>query len=164
MNRQSGFTIVEIVVVVAVIGILAAVSIVGYTQVQTKATANAALAASNSWLSILKNYKIRYGAYPTNTGLICLSGVDGGTPCIYKNGAAVTALANSTTVLNELRRIGQLPTYKNGPTVTTGSITVQGIMLQGTSQLIVGAPSNTTCPAGSTKNGPAPDTICQFPL
>jgi prepilin-type N-terminal cleavage/methylation domain-containing protein len=63
-SQQHGFTIVELLVVIVVIGILAAITIVSYTGISQKAV----LASLQSDLSTsaqrLKMYQVEHGAYP----------------------------------------------------------------------------------------------------
>lgn len=56
-NRQPGFTIVELLIVIVVIGILAAITIVAFNGVQNRAKLSSAQAASNAILkkAILAN-------------------------------------------------------------------------------------------------------------
>ena len=68
MNKTiSGFTIIELLIVVVVIAILAALSIVAYTGIQNRANNSAVqndLAAASKALEL---YKIDNGEYPDNT-------------------------------------------------------------------------------------------------
>lgn len=65
MNKQNGFTIVELLVVIVVIGILAAITIVSYTGLSKKAIV-ASLQSDLSNASVqFKLYDIEYGSYPT---------------------------------------------------------------------------------------------------
>jgi prepilin-type N-terminal cleavage/methylation domain-containing protein len=62
---KNGFTIVELLVVIVVIGILAAISIVSYTGISQKA-ASATLQSDLAGISQkLKLYSVLYGSYPT---------------------------------------------------------------------------------------------------
>lgn len=65
-TRFSGFTIVELLVVIVVIGILASITIVSYTGVSDRAK-KAALQSdmANSTIK-LKSYQVQYGSYPTS--------------------------------------------------------------------------------------------------
>ena len=65
-KRQSGFTIVELLIVIVVIAILAALSIVAYTGIQQRAT-DAAIASKESQVrKKLEAYKVEHEAYPAS--------------------------------------------------------------------------------------------------
>ncbi len=64
-KHKNGFTIVELLVVIVIIGILAAVTMVSYSGITTKAKTVALQSdlANNS--DLLKLYNVTYGSYPT---------------------------------------------------------------------------------------------------
>ena len=65
-KHRSGFTIVELLIVIVVIAILAALSIVAYTGIQQRAT-DAAIASKESQVrKKLEAYKVEHEAYPAS--------------------------------------------------------------------------------------------------
>ena len=64
LNKQQGFTIVELLIVIVVIAILAAISIVAYNGIQTRAENSKTATAVSSWAKALQMYKIDKGNYP----------------------------------------------------------------------------------------------------
>jgi len=61
-----GFTIVELLVVIVVIGILAAITIVSYTGVSQKATTASLISDLTNASQQLKLYQVDHGTYPTS--------------------------------------------------------------------------------------------------
>ncbi|MBC7868728.1 prepilin-type N-terminal cleavage/methylation domain-containing protein [Candidatus Saccharibacteria bacterium] len=109
-RKQLGFTIVELLIVIVVIGILAAISIVAYTGIQTRAQAAAVTSALGQTNKKLALYLVDNGTYPpdlstvgiTNSGstsyqysvnnlaappTYCLTATNGGTS--YKASSSV---------------------------------------------------------------------------
>jgi prepilin-type N-terminal cleavage/methylation domain-containing protein len=63
-RKDSGFTIVELLVVIVVIGILAAITVVSYTGITTKAKGAQAQANANSIQQVAETYNADAGYYP----------------------------------------------------------------------------------------------------
>ena len=76
MRKQHGFTIVELLIVIVVIAILAAISIVAYNGIQQRAHNTQLIAAAKSYKQAILIYKIDNGEYPPssiiNTYAACL--------------------------------------------------------------------------------------------
>lgn len=71
--KQQGFTIVELIVVVVVLGLLAAVSIVGYSTVSAMAKKNTKVTNMRDWERVIRGYKAIHDVYPGNgAGGYCL--------------------------------------------------------------------------------------------
>ena len=98
-KRAHGFTIVELLIVVVVIAILAAITLVSYKGVNDRANAARATAAVNAYVKLLKIYKQDNGTYPSSasapTGEWCLGnpsdfpaeGVFAAGQCLYNPGS-----------------------------------------------------------------------------
>jgi len=69
-KKQKGFTIVELLIVIVVIGILAAITIVAYNGVQQRAYNTKVVAGANAYLKAFYEYKAVKGSYPTATGCL----------------------------------------------------------------------------------------------
>ncbi|MDB5161773.1 MAG: hypothetical protein JWM52_281 [Candidatus Saccharibacteria bacterium] len=77
LQEERGFTIVELLIVIVVIGILAAITIVSYTGISAKANSNTAKANAQSTVQVVETYaQDNNGTYPT---LSQLTGITTGT-------------------------------------------------------------------------------------
>jgi len=86
--KQIGFTIVELLIVIVVIGILATITIAVYNGVQQRGRDSMRTSDVRSVQKAIEMYKIDTGSYP--------QAISGGTP--VADGAG-TALSNLSTVL-----------------------------------------------------------------
>ena len=66
MSLPNGFTIVELLVVIVVIGILAAITIVSYTGISSRANVSALQSDLTNASNQLKMYQIDHSTYPTS--------------------------------------------------------------------------------------------------
>ena len=65
IKNRSGFTIVELLVVIVVIGILATITVVSYTGISNKANIAVMQSDLSNSSNQLKMYQATYGSYPT---------------------------------------------------------------------------------------------------
>ena len=65
-NKYTGFTIVELLIVVVVIAILATVTIVSYTNIQQRAVTSTLQSDLVGAVKLLKLYQVDHGSYPTS--------------------------------------------------------------------------------------------------
>jgi prepilin-type N-terminal cleavage/methylation domain-containing protein len=63
-KTMSGFTIMELVIVIIVIGILMAITLVTYNGAQDRAKNAQTLSAVDQWLKALEIYRARNGSFP----------------------------------------------------------------------------------------------------
>lgn len=113
-QKQRGFTIVELLIVIVVIAILAAITIVAYNGIQTRARNSQTAAAVKTYLNAFSSYVALNSAYPSVdvNGNYCL-GQDAAS-CV--GSVALPNWQRSTTLENALATvISPLPRPSNGP-------------------------------------------------
>ena len=81
--KSSGFTIVELLVVIVVIGILAAITIVSYTVVRDQARENSLKTDLRSSVSTLIKYKSENGGFPSSFNTATATNSSGDTDYWY---------------------------------------------------------------------------------
>jgi prepilin-type N-terminal cleavage/methylation domain-containing protein len=72
-QREGGFTIVELLIVIVVIGILAAITIVAYNGITAKAYSTTARSNAESVQKVAESYNADNGAYPTAATIVTYS-------------------------------------------------------------------------------------------
>lgn len=99
-KRVKGFTIIELLIVVIVIAILAAVTLVTYAGIQQRANNTAIIDAASKSVRVIQAYITANGAYPSATSL-CITTTSG---C-----ATTGAYGGNTAFDNAMASIGTLP-------------------------------------------------------
>jgi prepilin-type N-terminal cleavage/methylation domain-containing protein len=79
-SRQTGFTIVELLIVIVVIAILAAITIVAYIGIQERAQAGKTIAQASAYIKGLKAWEADLGR-PTTASCIVPAASISGTTC-----------------------------------------------------------------------------------
>jgi len=109
--EQRGFTIVELLVVIVVIGILAAVTVISYTGVSQKAVIASLQSDLSSASTQLNMYQVENSAYPNSVtdcptpsaGNICLKATAGNTFSSYSANNSTTPQTYTLTATNDSR-------------------------------------------------------------
>lgn len=89
-KTRSGFTIVELLIVIVVIGILASITIVAFNGIQGRARDTQRVQDMNSIVKALEVYKIQNGSYPVAIGTPNASGWE-----VSTNGTTATNFLNA---------------------------------------------------------------------
>jgi prepilin-type N-terminal cleavage/methylation domain-containing protein len=115
---KSGFTVVELLTVIVVMGILASITVVVYNGIQGRAYASTAIAARSAYVKALKLYRVDNGRYPIVTGgaTVCLGAVsdypakDGfaSGQCKYSDYGG-GSIGSDATITADLKRYISLP-------------------------------------------------------
>jgi prepilin-type N-terminal cleavage/methylation domain-containing protein len=82
-GKRGGFTIVELLIVIVVIAVLAAISTIAYTGIQQRARASVAQAEVSSVKKKLDVYRATYGMYP-DSGNLAAAGVTSSSTVSYQ--------------------------------------------------------------------------------
>jgi len=112
-----GFTIVELLIVIVVIGILAAITIVSFNGVTARANATSAKAAAAASVKKAEAYNAELNGYPT-------------TPAALTGAASTTSYQLTGVTFNTVAGVGTAPNITEpaaAPTAAQGPATVNFI-------------------------------------
>jgi prepilin-type N-terminal cleavage/methylation domain-containing protein len=144
-TKQTGFTIVELLIVIVVIGILAAITIVAYNGIQNRGRNLRMVAAATQTYKAISQYVIDNGSYPTSTSVSCVGSdypVDAAGLCW----SGQSSLAANTLLAPYVGKVPSPPMEKIGGTARGMLINTSSKVLEYT---IIGG---TTCPSiGATQ-------------
>lgn len=135
-TQKSGFTIVELLIVIVVIGILAAITIVAYNGVQQRANNLNRTTAAKEWQKLIIAYHAQNGQYPSGTlnNHICLGT---GNPTDFDlnadedcNGTGnikhpITSVNNAYASI-----VGKLPSFPGTKLTSASTGTVAGLSIR----------------------------------
>lgn len=144
-KTKSGFTIVELLIVIVVIGILAAITIVAYNGVQQRAKNGQTTQALAAWIKAFNLYKADNGRWPS--GYSCLGegypygpNATGSSGFQCRQSDATNGASESSTFQNTMR------TYFNNSSLPTPAfVTAKSsdtVWRRGLTYLFGGGPGN----------------------
>jgi len=102
LRQERGFTIVELLIVIVVIAILAAITIVAYNGIQNRAKTSSGQETANSIVKKFEAYNAVNGSYPTTKTQIqgtAESKIDG-LPAATTAGTTPLVVPNTDTLFN----------------------------------------------------------------
>lgn len=112
---QQGFTLIELMIVVAIIGILAAIAIPAYTDYTTRAKVSEAIGVAAAAKSAVSEYRISQATFPTSNAQAGLATTINST---YVSSATVAAGGTITVALKAASgasgNIQFVPAFANG--------------------------------------------------
>jgi len=173
-KKQTGFTIVELLIVIVVIAILAAITVVAYNGIQNRAKNNARYSEIKAWAKHFELYKAQEGTYPAmaNEGF-CLGsnfpvGGGGVARCRDYNGTYETSYIESdnAALMTELRKVNSsLPTGSRiGVNGTVGPYVNYSSSQIVFTEVINGTPADCPADAPSTWTDNNGRTLCSVRL
>jgi prepilin-type N-terminal cleavage/methylation domain-containing protein len=130
-GKSKGFTIVELLIVVVIMGILAAIVVLAYTNVTNRARNNSRVSEMKSWVRLFESYRALNGSLPPlTTGFYCLGTGFPSTPgggnvprCRDYDTTGATSYLETTGsgLITALSTVGRIPKAdKNGVNNTVG--------------------------------------------
>lgn len=91
-KKQTGFTIVELAIVIVVIAILASITVVAYTEVRNKSYDTTIQGDMKNIAAALKSYRARTGIYPeAEADIAAMDSVPGVNPRVNRSAYDVTS-------------------------------------------------------------------------
>ena len=170
----AGFTIVELLIVIVVIAILAAISTVAYAGIKERASASAVASEVNQWKKLFVAYKTVNGSYPSpvasgdpltsgGPGSLALNyyclgtgfPLSSGSPYCYQPGSWRADESTGAYLMSQLSTVGTPPTdtpkYIYGNFGNVGPVLIY--LSANNMQLLTVFPHGTSCASLGMQTG-----------
>jgi prepilin-type N-terminal cleavage/methylation domain-containing protein len=140
-KTKSGFTIVELLIVIVVIAILATISVVAYNSIQQRANNTARIAAAKEWVKSIKQYLAVNQAYPTaltSSSIFCIGesnitnlDADPDVDCGLSSNIKHDSSTYTPTFNNGIKTLRpSLPTFPGKPVEVTSTASGSGMLFR----------------------------------
>lgn len=127
-DSMSGFTIVELLIVIVIIAVLAAITVIAYNGIQDRAVNTQRITAAKDYQKIINSYMVSRGAYPAAVGATATYCLGDGYPDWNADGTAADCFATNnvkfvSAALNTelLKEVSSLPNFPKTPVQTGGT-------------------------------------------
>lgn len=135
-HQRTGFTIVELLIVIVVIAILAAITIVAYNGIQQRASNSQRIAAARTWVQALKSYATTNQKYPHVAGVYCIGesnitdfDANADADCGVSNNVKHDYTGYTTTFNTNLKTLmAKLPEFPGKPIQLTSALKGMGML------------------------------------
>ncbi len=97
-NIQKGFTLIELMIVIAIIGILAAVALPAYQDYTIRAKASELILAATTAKNIISEYAIINSTLPSTTAITIQNITSGMTRSVSWTGTSIRVLGKRTAL------------------------------------------------------------------
>jgi type IV pilus assembly protein PilA len=104
-SNNQGFTLIELMIVIAIIGILAAIAIPNFIAYRNKSFCSSAESDANNVASRISDYY----SIPTRTNLVTLANIGGATILSNKNTAVIGGTVNTAITITVTDASGRCP-------------------------------------------------------
>lgn len=141
-KKPRGFTIIELLIVIVIIAILAAVTLVAYSSIQQRANNVARIANANAAVKLLSAYVATYSTYPyVASSSSCLGNgfADSNTHC-WGIDSATPGTRNATLNDVELVKVGSLPNNTTPPVQVASGRALGPVYIYSPTYTLDGAP------------------------